>query len=434
MNFSVRLLFFTLLVFGCNSQVAAQKEVGDYLKVYPKEAYLEDLEEFATTLVKTHPQPYAFISQKEFSKVNENTTLGEFIWMCSEIIASIGCGHTSLNFFNQEYHILPDALRFPMDVRNIENRFYVTNPLINADRIEAGQELFAINGIAMSTIKEGIYKHIASDGYSLGVKKKFLNVEFNSYIPYYFGFPKTYEIIVKNKQQPIALMPIKKYNWNPKNGYKNPCKEGLCYEVLEHKSTALLTIRSFAFYGEKYPIFKKFVDDSFRDIASKGIKNLIIDVRGNGGGPSGATAYLMRYFANKPFIYFSKETRYGNELKQEIKPHDNAFKGKTFVLVDNGGFSATGLFLSLVKEHKFATLIGEENGSTYTCNDNSVPFKLANTDISYKVARSTFTTTAKSFPNNIGILPDHNITQNIQDFLNHRDTVLNYTLQLINTH
>ncbi|MEM7084926.1 MAG: S41 family peptidase [Bacteroidota bacterium] len=440
MSIKIKTLFlYFYLLLNLVGYCQTKNEDGKILKKYPEAWYVQDLNELASTLIETHPQPFKFTSKEAFlalleekkNAIDETTNYGKFIWMCSEIIANVGCGHTNLGFFNQEFHALPDSLRFPMNVRMVENRFYVTDPLANADKVIAGNEIFSINGVSMQTIAAGIYKHIASDGHSKGIKKKHLNIEFNSYVPYYFGFPDSYEVLIKNRQQPIQLKPIKKYDWNPQNGYGNPCKEQLCYEINEIKKYAILSVRSFAFYGDKAPIFKRFIDESFEDIRAKGIENLIIDVRGNGGGPSTTTSYLLRHFADKPYTYFTPNTPYGEDFKKPMLPFPTAFTGNTYILMDNGGFSATGLFLSLVQQNEFAVLIGEENGSTYTCNDNSERFTLTHTGISFKVARSTFTTTAKNLRDDQGILPDHYVVQSIHDFLKGTDTVLDYAIDLI---
>ncbi len=47
------------------------------------------------------------------------------------------------------------------------------------------------------------------------------------------------------------------------------------------------------------------------------------------------------------------------------------------------------------------------------------------------MGRYTYVTTATSLPEDRGILPDHNVVQGIQDYLNNIDTVLEYTLKLI---
>ena len=54
-----------------------------------------------------------------------------------------------------------------------------------------------------------------------------------------------------------------------------------------------------------YEKFKTFLDSSFTIIRQKGIKNLIIDVRRNGGGNSDLNDLLMTYLYDRPFKSYS---------------------------------------------------------------------------------------------------------------------------------
>ena len=114
-----------------------------------------------------------------------------------------------------------------------------------------------------------------------------------------------------------------------------------------------------------------------------------------------------------------------------MEPSSNRFKGNVYIFIDGWVGSSTGHFASLVKHNSFATLIGEESGSTYTTNDGSKGHTLSHTGISYRMATMTFTTTAKNLLDERGVFPEHHIAQNISDFLDNKDTVLQYTLDLI---
>ena len=50
--------------------------------------------------------------------------------------------------------------------------------------------------------------------------------------------------------------------------------------------------------------FEKIIDKAFIDINKKGVQNLIIDVRNNGGGSDILGRYLFNYLANEPAVYF----------------------------------------------------------------------------------------------------------------------------------
>lgn len=434
--------FLLLSSFSCKAQKELQvEEENPFYKVFTKNEYLADLDELAKILTETHPRPYEFTSQVDFwktveeqkSKISDSTTLSDFIWYSSPIIANIGCSHTSFGYFSQEDRILPISLRFPIEARVIESRLYISDPLTNKGLIEAGDEIFSINGIPFEEIKDDIYRHIASQAKNNSFKRILLNGFFTAYIPYSLGFPEKYHIVIRGKEKPIELSQLSEYKYKPRINPNAECQDKLCLKFLEENSTAILTIRSFAYYGsDNFKIFKSFIDESFKEILSNNTENLIIDLRMNNGGPADAGIYLLKYLMNKPFTYFAQEAD-GTDYKNSIIPFASTYKQKIYILIDGEGTSTTGHFLSLVKQNKIVTLIGEEAGSNYICTANQKRgVKLSNTGISFSVAQNTYFTTAQNFPKDRGILPDHYVVQCINDFLNNQDTVINYTLELIN--
>lgn len=438
MKCTLSLLLFSILLYS----PAGMAQVGQdssFSKRLSKADYLEDFNQFVDTILGTHPMPYQFTSSADFQErieekkrlISDETTLPEFIWYCSEIITSLGCGHSSLGWFNQEDAMLPIALRFPLEAKLIENRLYISDPLVNQDKVQAGLEIFSINGQSISQITAEAFKHINSQAHITTYKQLLFSGYITAYIPYVLQFPTEYVIVVKGQENPIQLSALSSYQPKPRFHRivsNSECQEELCLNDYDEETT-ILTIRNFAYYGDKFPIYQSFIDSSFKAIHSKGIKNLIIDLRFNGGGPSGAANHLLRYLAHAPYTYFSQNDF--DHLLHEQTPHPDAFKGKIYVLMDGDGHSTTGHFMSLVKELGLATIIGEELGSNRFCTANQKRYTMPHTGISYSVARNTFITTAESTSADHGILPDHWITQSIQDHLNNIDSVLEYTLKLI---
>ena len=99
--------------------------------------------------------------------------------------------------------------------------------------------------------------------------------------------------------------------------------------------------------------------------------------------------------------------------------------------MDGNGGSTTGHFMSIVKDLDLATMIGEELGSNQFCTGGQRRLRLPNTGIQFSVARNTYVTTAKDLPIDRGIMPDHFIEQSLDDYLNQVDTVMEFTLSLL---
>ncbi len=420
------------------------KPTEQFVQVFTDQAYKADLDQLGNTLMKVHPNALKFITKEAFWKVIEEkkslitdkTTYGEFRWHCNEIIASIHCSHTSMGSFYPEGEMLPASLRFPIQTRWINNQLFVINPVTNEKNAKIKDEILSINGIAVDKLVRDIYKHIQSQGYIETTKKHFFNTWAVRMIPYALGFPETYTIVLKGAKAPIQLdkaEPFQDFFRDPSIKY---CDDNLCLEFLDEGKTALLTIASFSYYRwNNYDVFEKFIDSSFAAINAKGTKNLIIDLRFNGGGSQSSSMHLLRYLVDKPFTYYSTAQFEGKTAKIEgeepVSPFEHRFKGKSYYMIDGIGNSTTGHFMSVVKYLNLGTIVGEELGSNQFCSAGGQTCRLSNTKLEYSVANNTHESLATSLPDETGILPNHYVTQSIDDYLNKVDAVKEYTIKLI---
>lgn len=417
--------------------------VEKFHKIYTTEAYKADLDQLGKSLLKIHPNALKFISQKDFNhnvekaklQITERTTFGEFSYICNKIIASVHCSHTGMGGFYPEHEMLPTSRFFPMQTRWIGNQMYIIDPLNNSDQVKPKDEILTINGIHVATIIHDIYQHITAQGYVKTTKNHVFNNFSSSMIPYALGLPEEYSITLKGAQKTIVLRKSEKAV-GPYWDYLQYCEKQLCFEFLEDKKVAILTITSFNYYSwNNLQEFVDFIDQSFKEIKEKGVQNLIIDVRYNSGGSQSSAILLLKYLVDKPFTYYSKADFPGKmgkiEGEEVIFPNDNGYNGKVLFLIDGIGNSTTGHFMSLVKGLKLGTIIGEELGSNQFCSAGSTSCRLKNTKLNYYVANNTHISTATSLPDEKGILPDHFVSQNIDDVINRKDVVKEFALGLL---
>jgi C-terminal processing protease CtpA/Prc len=158
-------------------------------------------------------------------------------------------------------------------------------------------------------------------------------------------------------------------------------------------STAFMSLNTFQKSGKLRRFFRK----SFRKSESLKIKNLVIDLRTNGGGNVTNSNLLTKYIADRPFkiadsLYTrnrsSQYSRYqqnhlGNWLfalfltrkradgnyhfgyyeRKHFKPkRKNHFNGQVYVLSGGNTFSASTLFIKSVGQQKNVVVVGEETG------------------------------------------------------------------------
>ena len=210
---------------------------------------------------------------------------------------------------------------------------------------------------------------------------------------------------------------------------KGECGSNLCFNI--NNGIAIMTIRSFNYYGQNLHTCKQFLDNCFDEINSKGINNLILDFRDNAGGDPYCASYLLQYIAEKSFQYYKTGTSGYLDLQELIEPHPNRFKGKPFVLINGRCASTTGQLSALIKENNIGIFVGQETGATYRCNAATRTFTLENSKTTVYVATRTFESNVESLPKDRGIIPDYEIEPSISDILNGEDSALKFTQVLI---
>ena len=412
-----------------------------FSQVFPVKEYQADLDELGRLLLKIHPNALKFISKEAFLEVVEakkalitdQTTYGEFTWHCSEIVASVHCSHTSGGFY-YENEMLPAAYRFPLQTHLVDGHLYVVDPLSNSGKVKLKDEITHINGIPVPELVRIVYPHISTQALIQTTKRHVFNWWSTGMIAYALGLPEKYTVLVKGNKVPIELDPIKSFT-APYDDPLHQCR-GLCLEVREDK-TAVLTIESFNYYPwNNLTVFEHFMDSTFKEIAKKGVRDLVIDVRYNFGGSSESSIYLLRYLAKKPFTYYSRSEFEGKTQplygENEVQPFKkNNYKGNLWFLIDGVGNSTTGHFMSLVKTWNLGTLVGEELGSNQFCSAGQKICRLKNTKMLVFIANNTHESSATSLPDERGILPHHQVSQRIEDYFDRRDVVKEYALELI---
>jgi len=137
----------------------------------------------------------------------------------------------------------------------------------------------------------------------------------------------------------------------------------------------------------------------------------------------------------QPFTYYSRAEFPGKTEKQKSEMiqqlHDTTYKGKLYFVIDGRGNSTTGHFMSLVKKHNLGPIVGEELGSNQFCSAGRKRCRLKNTKLEYSVANNTHVSTATNLPDEVGILPDHYVTQSIDDYIDGTDAIKQFTIDLI---
>jgi carboxyl-terminal processing protease len=127
----------------------------------------------------------------------------------------------------------------------------------------------------------------------------------------------------------------------------------------------------------------------------QGMNKLVIDLRGNGGGPPLAAREIVSYILppGTDMIYFQRKNRPKALLK--TFPTRFTYKGEITILIDKGTGSSSELFSWTLKGYDRAVLMGFENSagktflkSMFNLKDESMLFLV--TSLAYLYNGTTF--------------------------------------------
>jgi C-terminal processing protease CtpA/Prc len=226
-----------------------------------------------------------------------------------------------------------------------------------------------------------------------------------------------------------------------------------------------------------YPAFqsndaeKKAIDEAFQTILTSGAQELIIDIRGNGGGRSEMGDRIFGYLrqnvdqgttrarvSRELFADWSKEMNLppGTEAmvaplmgtivssedpiakafeSMQPKPPARAqrFSGRLWLLVDNGTFSAACMFTGAFRDYSMGKIIGYETGEPAIGYGNFLQFSLKNSNIPYVVSSiQFFPPKPRPGDEEHGIVPDIVVNEKLlAPFAKESDPMLAFALSRI---
>ena len=173
------------------------------------------------------------------------------------------------------------------------------------------------------------------------------------------------------------------------------------FEIDKDKSLAVLTYND-VWYEDEY---KECLQDMFTQVKEKGIKNVVVDLRGVGGDRmvmdffvnTKAAEEFIRYLDVDNYNGMSSTWRLGfydlnkNEENCKNKRYsDLTFNGNCYVLTSSDTFGPASTFAMLIKDNDLGTLIGEPTGSDPNGYGEDVWFATPKTKIKVIVSTKQF--------------------------------------------
>ncbi len=458
-------------------------------KKYSRQELQQDYTLLRNILEKKHPSLYWYTSKDSmdyyfnagYNAIQDSMTELQFGWkIIAPLTSVIHCGHTSFNMSKGWNHFIKNKVipSFPLYLKVWKDTMMVVGNLNFQNRlIRNGYFINSINGIKNREMIDYMFHFLVEDGYSENINCIRLSEDFPYYHRNIFGLYKNYQVSYTDSSgnaktsvipyfEPVVdtLKNKKILNERRKIKYTHGEKLARVRSLKFDSSFALMTVNSFS-----KAHLKSFFRQSFRELKKNQTKNLVIDLRINGGGDIIKSAFLTRFLRNSSFKvadtavamsnnlrpytrYLSKgflnniglffvthkekdgKYHFGYWERHTFKPkHKNHFYGNVYVLTNGLTFSASTVFCNAVKGQHNITLVGEETGGGWYGNSGiMIPdITLPNTKLRVRLPFFRLVQYHHVPVKGTGVLPDIYVGPNWRDMLNGVDTKIEKVKEMI---
>jgi hypothetical protein len=460
---------------------------------YPKQKLQQDYTLFRKILEESHPSLYWYTPKDSmnyyfdqgYQAITDSMTEPQFRILLSYVIAKVDCGHTSIKS-SKNYARYVDTVRvpqFPLGIKFWDDTAVIYSNLNRRDSLlKRGTIVTKLNNVPISVVRDSLFSYMVTDGYSINHKYQSLsNIgNFGGLYQGVFGYGPQLKVGYidssgTEKEATMQLYDVKRdtsfrrFMSTLQRASKKERKNNRLFntrnlQVDTLAGTGYMTISTFT-NGNK---LKSFFRQSFRVLRKRNIRDLVIDVRTNGGGNVGFSNELTQYLVDHKFkladsLYsIRKLSKYEKHIQNSLgafffmnimtkkksdgkyhfgyferhyfKPKkNNHFSGQVYILTGGNSFSATTLLVNALKGQPNVKIIGEETGGgAYGNTAWFIPdVTLPNTGVRFRLPRFHMVMN-KNYPKDgRGIVPDITVKPSVDAIRKGYDTKIEFVRKLI---
>lgn len=322
--------------------------------------------------------------------------------------------------------------------------------------IPKNAEIISINDVSTKDIIQKMMEYKSGEAKSFIIE--LVKESFTIGLWIIFNFDKDFKVKYKidNKESSTLIKGVKLdiFHDRIKRIRDNNSNIPYSFRYHEDKIIGIIEFNQFSDLNE----FKAFLESTFTQLKLNKTKNLVIDIRNNGGVNSSLGDELFQYISKTPFEQFGKTiVKYSNKRKnfyksylkqvatnlseeelenyidehpvgsiitneesselQQLRENNLRYNGNIFLLISPETYSSASVFAWVFKFFNMGTIIGEETGGHIVSFGDVIFTNLPNTKLQLGVSHKKFFGYGAFDNQTHGVIPDIEIQAN--DALNY---------------
>jgi len=351
-------------------------------EMFSRDQALEDINYLMKCLRQRHPawiegegknEPVEQQYMEEVARIGDEVSELELYRSVSRILATLHDGHTRTNWYGENGYLYTD----------------------DSEAIPSGGKPIAINKTPIGEVLAAFKEHFSYE-LDFYAEKQFFDyaIWLESTlqlcgIDTYGGVTMTYEMDGKPVEVQYDIVSFEELEtFETGQGKEQDTKKWVSYEIDKENGVGIFTLTTCDCNEEYLSV----LDSFFQEVFAEGIENIVVDLRGNGGGDSWVANEFLTYIDIDTYRSWDGAVRYGwylhknNNVSFTNQKKEQVFDGAIYVLTDTWTYSSAMDFAMLIADNDLGVIVGEPSGNLPDSYGDILRFQTPNAKLPFTVS------------------------------------------------